>query len=100
MSDLFKNPMVQSALRSMTPDQIEQYKKMGQYMYNSINYKDNEIVNSLQCPIEEALAYIVEGIKSGLHPIDLYNDECTVLIAAYGEQWYEKFGYTKNDLQS
>ena len=33
--DLFNNPMVNNALKAMTPEQIEEYKKIGEHMYET-----------------------------------------------------------------
>jgi hypothetical protein len=48
--------------------------------------------------MEESLAYVVESLKSGLHPKYLTEDERTLVRAGYGDQWYEKWGYTSKDL--
>ena len=96
--DIWNNPMVNNALKSMTKEQIEEYKKVGEYMYNNINFEDNKIINSLDPPIEESVAYIEEGIKSGLLPQDLTENEVAVLHKAYGEKWYEIYGFKKDDV--
>ena len=36
--DLFNNPMVKAALASMTPEQIENYKKIGEKMYGNFKF--------------------------------------------------------------
>ena len=47
-----------------------------------------------------AVAYIDEALKSGLHPKDLTKEDVKVLEETYGKQWYESWGYTKEDLKS
>jgi hypothetical protein len=96
--DIWNNPMVNNALKSMTKEQIEEYKKVGEYMYNNVNFEDNKIINNLDPPIEESVAYIEEGIKSGLLPQDLTENEVVVLNKAYGEKWYERYGFVKDDV--
>jgi hypothetical protein len=49
--------------------------------------------------MEESLAYVVESLKSGLHPKYLTEDEIMLLRAGYGDEWYQKWGYKKEDLE-
>jgi hypothetical protein len=96
---LFDNPMIDSAIRAMSVEQREAYKKMGQHMYGSIDFKDNKILNAMPVAMEEALAYVIEGIKSGLHPKEISEDEKTLLIAGYGDKWYTEFGYADDEMK-
>jgi hypothetical protein len=43
--------------------------------------------------MEEALAYVVQGLDSGLHPKYITEDEDALLQAAYGEEWFKKWNY-------
>ena len=43
--------------------------------------------------MEEAVSYVVESLKSGLHPKYLTEDEQVLLQAAYGDEWYKEWGY-------
>jgi hypothetical protein len=96
--DLFSNPMVNNALKSMTPDQLANYKKMGEQLYGSINFEDSKIVNNMLIPAEEAVAYVEEGIKSGLSPCDLDENEVILLTNTYGEKWYLKYGFKQEEV--
>ena len=98
MSELFNNPMVNSALKSMSKEQLENYKKIGEQMYGNVNFEDSTIINSLNPPIAEAIAYIEEGIKSGLLPEDLEEDEVNLLTETYGDEWYLRYGFTRNQV--
>ena len=98
MSDLFNNPMVNNALKSMTPEQIDDYKKKGEQMYGTVNFPDSTIINNLAPPMEESAAYIEAGIKSGLSPRDLTEDEIVLLTQAFGEEWYLRYGFTKDEV--
>ena len=97
--DLFDNPMTRAALKSMTPEQIKTYQDIGQKMYGNIDFDKSEVLSNLPPPMAEALAYVKEGIKAGLHPTDLDEDEVNLLKEVYGEEWYTKFGYTAEDLE-
>ena len=96
--DLFNNPMVNNALKDMTPEQLEEYKRFGENLYGNINFSDNKIINNLPPPLEESVAYIEEGLKSGLMPGDLTEDEVAVLTQAYGEEWYLRYDFVKEDV--
>lgn len=41
----------------------------------------------------ESVAYISEGLKSGLQPNQLDNNELEIMRNVYGKLWYEKFGF-------
>ena len=97
--DLFDNPMVTAAKKSMSPRSLERYRKLGESMYGGINFTNSKVDNCLE-PMVEALAYIEESLKSGLHPSMLEDNEKAILVDAYGEQWYKKWGYIKKDLHS
>lgn len=96
--DIWNNPMVNNALKAMTPEQIEEYRKIGEHMYGNINFEDSKIINQLPPPMAESVAYVEEGIKSGLLPEDLTEDEVTLLSNAYGEKWYEKYGFKEHEV--
>ena len=48
--------------------------------------------------MSEAVAYVINGLKSGLHPKDMDPNEILLLNSNIGEKWYEEFGYTKEDI--
>lgn len=96
--DLFNNPMVNNALKAMTPKQIEEYKNIGNYMYGNINFEDNKLINKLDAPMEESVAYVEEGIKAGLLPEDLTEDEVALLTNAYGKEWFLRYGFKEEDV--
>jgi hypothetical protein len=98
--DLFDNPMTRNIMKQLSVEEIDQYKKIGQELYGSINFEKSEILNNTPPFISnESIAYVLEGIKSGLHPKDLTTDETNLLKEVYGDEWYLKFNYTKEDLE-
>ena len=96
--DIWNNPMINNAIKALTPEQIKEYQQIGEYMYGKINFEDNKIINKMDPPIQESVAYIEEGLKAGLMPLDLTEDEVVVLTKAYGEKWYERYGFNKNEV--
>lgn len=97
MADLFSNPMVAQALKSLSKQQLEDYKKMGESMYGSVNFDDSTIIRNMAPDFDEAVAYVESGIKAGLLPCDLDEDEVNCLFNAYGETWYERYGWTRDE---
>lgn len=97
--DLFNNPMVEIAKKAMTPQQLEEYKKIGEYMYNSDTYKTLEQGSKVTDPKDEDIvSYALESIKSGLDPKDLSQKELTLLVDVYGPKWYEQFHLLEKDV--
>lgn len=98
MSDLYDNPMVRSAKKAMTPEQIEEYKKIGEYMYNNVDYHKAEMETVKQPEPIDLLVYATEALKSGGSPMDLTKQEIAELESVYGKKWYEHFGIEESEL--
>jgi len=96
--DLFNNPMVTAALKAMSPEEKEQYKRIGEQMYGNLNFEDARYLINPEVQISEALTCLEGQIRSGLHPTDMTDNEKAVLKDAYGEKWYEKWGFVEEDL--
>lgn len=92
------NSLITNAIKALTPEQKEQYKKIGEEMYNTVNFEDNKILNNLPPPLAESLAYIKEGLKSGLQPCDLSEGEINILEEGYGKEWYKHFDFLQEDI--
>lgn len=98
MCDIWNNPMVNNALKAMSKEDLEKYKKIGEQLYGSVNFEDSTVVNQLITPADEAVAYIEEGLKSGLLPQDLDENEVILLQQTYGEEWYKKYGFSREEV--
>lgn len=96
--DLFDNPMVRAALAAMSPEEKERYRQIGEQMYGNMNFEDARYLINPETKMTEALACLESQLRSGLHPSDMEDNEKAVLIDAYGEKWYEKWGFVKEDL--
>ncbi len=91
--------MVESAKKALTPEQMEEYKKVGEYMYNDKNFSLVENGSQLkEASQEDIVAYAVEGLKAGLDPMNLTQREVEELCNVYGEKWYERFDYKENEV--
>jgi hypothetical protein len=99
-NDLFDNPMVANALKSLSDEELLHFKDVGEHLYGNMDFEGSKVLNNLPAPMSEAVSFVLEGIKSGLHPSDLTDDEKAILKETYGETWYIKWGYKKEDLDS
>lgn len=88
---LFNNEMIQKARESMTPAQLAEYKKKGEEFFANVDFEDKN--GNTVPPVESACAYISEGLKSGMHPSYLDDDEKRVMEEIYGKEWYKKWGW-------
>ena len=81
--------------KGMTQDQIDNMKVLGEKFHESFDVEKGDVHD---IHMEEAFAYVVESLKSGIHPAYLNEDEKAILMAGYGEKWYEKWGYKSDKL--
>ena len=96
---LFDNPMVRSALAAMSEEEKKRYRIIGEQIHAGIDYEKCELHGNLPPPMVEALSYVEVQLKSGLHPSMMKKDEHRLLHEAYGDEWYTKWGYVKEDLK-
>jgi len=97
MNNLFNNPMVENARRSMSEKEIQRLKTVGEEMYKDIDFEKVE-VNNIPPEMKDSLLYVDSLIKSGLHPSMLNENEKFLLLEGFGSKWYENYGYVKEDL--
>jgi len=96
MNDLFDNPMVDMAKKALTPEQIEEYKKIGEYMYQTDYSKITEFGSKApEATEDELFVYASQALRSGLDTSDLSGKEISILSKRLGEKWYETFGVDK-----
>lgn len=98
-NDLFDNPMVNAAKKALTPEQLDEYKRIGEYMYNNVDYK-NAVVGSQvrESKDEDLILYATEALKSGGDPKDLTEAELQAFCKIYGDNWYERFGFEESEV--
>jgi hypothetical protein len=96
---LFDNPMSRAIMKSMSPEEIHQYKTIGEELYGNIDFEKSEVLNNAPPFIsKDVIAYISSGIQSGLHPRDLDENEKAIMVESFGNDWFEKFGYSKEEM--
>ena len=90
--EIFNN-MRKKFLESLPEEERDAYQKFGEKFHSSFDVNNGTSVNLSEINMEEALAYVVQGLDSGLHPKYITEDEDALLQAAYGEEWYKKWNY-------
>jgi hypothetical protein len=98
LNDLFDNPMTRAAMSALSVEEKEKYARIGEHLYGRINFEDGQALNNMPPPMVEAVACIELQLESGLHPSMLEENEKNLLNDAYGEEWYLKWNYVKEDL--
>lgn len=96
---LWSDPRWQNAEKSLTKEQLTQYKNIGEQMIASINF-ENGVSNEIPIPkpAADSISYIMTGLRSGLEPEDLSDDEIKTLEIFLGENWMEKiYDYQTKD---
>ena len=96
--DLFNNPMIDNALKALSPEDVNNYQKIGEYMFGHVDFETSKHYTPNQPPTAEIIGYIEEGLKSGLHPKELNEEELKLLVDTYGEEWYKKYDYTREEV--
>lgn len=89
--ELFNN-MREKFLENLSEDDKEAYQKFGEKFHKSFNVMTGETIDLSNISMEEALSYVVESLKSGLHPKYLDENERAMMQAGYGEEWFKKWG--------
>ena len=95
MQKQFFEQIRKSALSGMSAEHVDQLKRLGEKFHQSfdVDAQRSRHTSANEIFLEESLAYVVESVKSGLHPKFLSDDECHLLEAGYGPTWWEEFGY-------
>lgn len=95
--DVFNNAAADIAIKQLTPEQREHYRQIGEALYGRVDFPDAKILDNMPPPMAECAAYIADGLKSGLLPSELSEDEERVAIEAWGDEWWNVFGFTKEE---
>lgn len=84
--DLFNSPMIINAKKNMTPEQLKDYERVGELVYNTIDYETGKIIDNSALELQELLMAINFGLKKE----DLDSDDKKLL---------ENY-YTKDDIEA
>ena len=97
-AELFEK-MRETLMKSIPEEEKEKFRKLGEKFHSSFDVGKAAPVDLSVINMEESLAYVVEQLKSGLHPSFLTEDEKAIVEAGYGPEWYTNWDYTKEDLE-
>jgi DNA-binding ferritin-like protein (Dps family) len=90
--NLFEDENLKSQFDALPEDDKKAYKRAGEYIYS----KDVANVN-LDSRFNEAAEYIKLGLRSGLFPKYLSDDEKALMANLYGSEWYKDYDYPSAD---
>ena len=99
----FSNEKIEKMFNSLTKEQQEEFKTMGDNIFNQFDLNEDgkmEInLSDFNKDYTEETAYIYQQIKAGIHISYLSKEEKNLMTNIFGEKWYEKWGYVKEDLE-
>lgn len=96
-NDLFEGALAKAALASLSPEDREKYRIIGEQLYGNIDFENGK-VNTTPGEMADAVAYIEIQIRSGLHISLLEDNEKNLMQEIYGKEWYKKWNYIEEDL--
>lgn len=88
--NLFEDQKMKQMFENLPKEDQINYKRSGEHMYSY----DYESAGNVDNKMNEAAAYIVEGLKSGLRPSHLDESELAVMKSVYGDKWFTRYGYS------
>lgn len=91
-SSLWDNPMVEKARKEMSEEQLAQFQRIGEAMYG-FDFEQGDIDSMMK----DSAEYISLGLKSGMNPGDLDEDEKTIMEEIHGPTWFLKFDLTEEE---
>ena len=96
--DLFMSPAAVQARSQLPPDLKEKFKEIGKHMYgNTALFEESSRIPGMPQPMAEAYLHIELGLKSGLKPSDLTEDEVALVKEVKGDGWEKEYGYGTSD---
>lgn len=98
---LFSEKRLNEITSKLSEDDKKRYSKIGEEMYNTINFEDinsQGIVDNKDEIEIENVSQIKMMLLSGIHPSYLNNQEKDLMKNNLGEKWYESFGFLEVDL--
>ena len=100
---LFSEKRLKEISDSMSEEDKKRYAKIGEEMYNSISFEDINSQGTTASDNADAIeleniAQVKVMLQSGIHPSYLNNQEKDLMKKAYGEKWFETYGFLETDL--
>lgn len=79
-------------------DTEEQYKKFGENFFETVDVECCKPKNVPIPPTEQLIIRAIEGLKSGLHPSSLSQQEIQELYDRYGNFWWKELGFSEEEV--
>ena len=89
---LWNNPMINKMRKNMKSDHLKYFEEQGE-MYN-YDFANADI----DADLKDLTDYVICGLKSGMHPRDMTEDEKDAMCEIYGPTFYLKYGFTEEDV--
>ena len=94
---IFNDPAFQSLWQSLDDDTKNYYRKIGENLYNTVNFEGSDseamLAGGEGDPIQLHLHHIEAGFRSGLMPSDLEEGEVAFLEKERGDEWWKYYGF-------
>lgn len=90
---LWNNPAINKMKEKMTDKQLEYFENQGSNMYNYDFAKAD-----IDADLKEITEYVICGLRSGLSPSDMSEDEKDAMCEIYGPTWYTQYGFSEEDV--
>lgn len=90
---LWNNPSINSLKSNLTSEQLEYFSSQGDNMYNYDFAKAD-----IDAELKEITEYVIFGLKSGLNPSDMTDEEKDAMCEIYGPTWYIQYGFTEEEV--
>ena len=98
---LWNDKRWKTARNNMTTEQADQYKVLGEQFHGSIDYVTGGNTGvPIPEPTQDSIDYILLGLRSGLNPDDLTQDEQEYLEMVKGENWRTVLGFCQEKNRS
>jgi hypothetical protein len=87
--------------KNLTDEQKKGYERLAEKFHQSFDVENQQQRdhNVKEIALEECLAYLVESLKSGLHPKHMTKMERDLVKSHFKDEWYTYFGYDRGDLE-
>lgn len=85
MTSLWNDPSIKECIKQLDPETKAKYKRLGDAMYNTIDFCDPETITAESVTQIELM--LRDGIKSNM----LTDDEKALFIKVHGEKELEKY---------
>lgn len=96
MEQIINSKAFKQAKENMSREDLDFYARLGEQFYTDFDMEEGAPHYD---PVKSVAEEIGLMLRSGMHPSALDDNEKNVLRSVYGDEWYSRFGYIKEDLE-